>query len=169
MSPPAPSNTTVLPSGCSPATKRPGSRRTPGARSSAAATVVASKAMAKQDTIRRSIGVLRLGLCGEPRTTGAARHLPFVPARRRACGKAWRRRAGRRRRTIRVPVPRMPRMTIVVHHLDNSRSQRVLWLLEELGLPYEIVAYRRDPRTLLAPDALRRVHPLGKAPVVVDG
>ena len=60
-------------------------------------------------------------------------------------------------------------MTIVVHHLDNSRSQRVLWLLEELGLPYEIVAYRRDPRTMLAPDTLRRVHPLGKAPVVVDG
>lgn len=60
-------------------------------------------------------------------------------------------------------------MTIVVHHLDHSRSQRVLWLLEELGLPYEIVAYLRDPRTLLAPDALRRIHPLGKAPVVVDG
>ncbi|HEU4663935.1 MAG TPA: glutathione S-transferase [Dokdonella sp.] len=59
-------------------------------------------------------------------------------------------------------------MAIVVHHLNDSRSQRVLWLLEELGLPYGIVPYQRDPRTLLAPEALRRVHPLGKAPVVVD-
>ncbi|HEY6940644.1 glutathione S-transferase [Dokdonella sp.] len=59
-------------------------------------------------------------------------------------------------------------MAIVVHHLNDSRSQRVLWLLEELGLPYEIVPYRRDPRTMLAPETLRRVHPLGKAPVVVD-
>lgn len=55
---------------------------------------------------------------------------------------------------------------ITVHHLDNSRSQRVLWLLEELELPYEIVQYQRDPATLLAPPALRRVHPLGKSPVV---
>jgi glutathione S-transferase len=58
---------------------------------------------------------------------------------------------------------------IVVHHLNNSRSQRVLWLLEELGLPYEIVRYERDPHTMLAPESLRRVHPLGKSPVVVDG
>ncbi|URL58208.1 glutathione S-transferase [Luteibacter flocculans] len=58
---------------------------------------------------------------------------------------------------------------IVVHHLNNSRSQRVLWLLEELGLPYEIVRYQRDPKTMLAPKALREVHPLGKSPVVVDG
>lgn len=57
---------------------------------------------------------------------------------------------------------------ITVHHLDNSRSQRVLWLLEELGLEYEIVQYKRDPKTLLAPASLRAVHPLGKAPVVVD-
>jgi glutathione S-transferase len=57
---------------------------------------------------------------------------------------------------------------IVVHHLNNSRSQRVLWLLEELGQPYEIVHYQRDPQTLLAPESLRRVHPLGKSPVVVD-
>ncbi|RCW76199.1 glutathione S-transferase [Pseudorhodoferax soli] len=55
---------------------------------------------------------------------------------------------------------------ITVHHLDNSRSQRVLWLLEELELPYEIVQYKRDPATMLAPPALRRVHPLGKSPVV---
>jgi len=58
---------------------------------------------------------------------------------------------------------------IVVHHLNNSRSQRVLWLLEELGLPYEIVRYERDPKTMLAPKALRAVHPLGKSPVLVDG
>ncbi len=57
---------------------------------------------------------------------------------------------------------------IVVHHLNNSRSQRVLWLLEELGVPYEIVRYQRDPDTMLAPDSLRRVHPLGKSPVVTD-
>ena len=58
---------------------------------------------------------------------------------------------------------------IVVHHLNNSRSQRVLWLLEELGVPYEIKRYQRDPKTLLAPPELRAVHPLGKAPVVTDG
>lgn len=58
---------------------------------------------------------------------------------------------------------------IVVHHLNNSRSQRVLWLLEELGLDYEIVRYQRDPRTMLAPPELRAVHPLGKSPVVIDG
>ncbi|HJV71412.1 glutathione S-transferase [Ideonella sp.] len=58
---------------------------------------------------------------------------------------------------------------IVVHHLNNSRSQRVLWLLEELGLPYEIKHYQRDPRTMLAPPALKAVHPLGKSPVITDG
>ncbi|MFT4269102.1 MAG: glutathione S-transferase [Xenophilus sp.] len=59
---------------------------------------------------------------------------------------------------------------LTVHHLDNSRSQRVLWLLEELELPYEIVHYKRDPQTMLAPPELRRVHPLGKSPVVTgDG
>jgi glutathione S-transferase len=57
---------------------------------------------------------------------------------------------------------------IVVHHLENSRSQRVLWLLEELGLPYEVVRYARDPKTMLAPRALKRVHPLGKSPVIED-
>jgi glutathione S-transferase len=55
---------------------------------------------------------------------------------------------------------------LTVHHLNNSRSQRVLWLLEELGLPYEIVHYQRDPKTMLAPASLRAVHPLGKSPVV---
>ncbi len=58
---------------------------------------------------------------------------------------------------------------ITVHHLNNSRSQRVLWLLEELGLPYEIKHYQRDPQTMLAPEALRQVHPLGKSPVITDG
>ena len=57
---------------------------------------------------------------------------------------------------------------IVVHHLENSRSQRVLWLLEELELPYEVRRYSRDRRTMLAPPELRRAHPLGKAPVIED-
>lgn len=57
---------------------------------------------------------------------------------------------------------------ITVHHLENSRSQRVLWLLEELGFDYEIVPYKRDPKTLLAPPALARIHPLGKSPVIED-
>ncbi len=58
---------------------------------------------------------------------------------------------------------------ITVHHLNNSRSQRVLWLLEELALPYEIVKYERDPKTLLAPASLKKIHPLGKSPVITDG
>lgn len=58
---------------------------------------------------------------------------------------------------------------IVVHHLNNSRSQRVLWLLEELGLPYEVKRYERDRATLLAPPELAQVHPLGKSPIIVDG
>jgi glutathione S-transferase len=57
---------------------------------------------------------------------------------------------------------------ITVHHLNNSRSQRVLWLLEELGCRYQVQKYQRDPRTLLAPPELRRVHALGKAPVITD-
>jgi glutathione S-transferase len=57
---------------------------------------------------------------------------------------------------------------IVVHHLNNSRSQRVLWLLEELELPYEVKRYRRDAKTMLAPPELRVVHPLGKSPVIED-
>jgi glutathione S-transferase len=58
---------------------------------------------------------------------------------------------------------------IVVHHLNNSRSQRVLWLLEELGATYEVKRYERDRKTMLAPPELKAVHPLGKSPVVVDG
>jgi glutathione S-transferase len=57
---------------------------------------------------------------------------------------------------------------IRVHHLNNSRSQRVLWLLEETGTPYDVVRYERDKKTMLAPQELRRVHPLGKSPVVED-
>lgn len=58
---------------------------------------------------------------------------------------------------------------IVVHHLNDSRSQRVLWLLEELGLPYEVEKYQRDAKTRLAPPELKAVSPLGKSPVVTDG
>ncbi|MEO8713712.1 MAG: glutathione S-transferase [Acetobacteraceae bacterium] len=58
---------------------------------------------------------------------------------------------------------------IVVHHLNDSRSQRILWLLEELRLPYEIKFYQRDPKTRLAPPELRAVTPLGKSPVITDG
>lgn len=58
---------------------------------------------------------------------------------------------------------------LTVHHLNNSRSQRVLWLLEELAVPYELVKYERDPKTSLAPPELQKIHPLGKSPVVTDG
>lgn len=58
---------------------------------------------------------------------------------------------------------------ITVHHLETSRSQRVLWLLEELGVPYAIKRYARDPKTRLAPESLKAVHPLGKSPVITDG
>jgi glutathione S-transferase len=58
---------------------------------------------------------------------------------------------------------------ITVHHLNDSRSQRVLWLLEELGVPYEVTCYQRNAQTRLAPPELMAVHPLGKAPVIVDG
>ena len=58
---------------------------------------------------------------------------------------------------------------IKVHHLNNSRSQRILWLLEELDLPYEIVHYQRDAVTNLAPPELKAIHPLGKSPVITDG
>ncbi|MEH2287475.1 glutathione S-transferase family protein [Nostoc sp.] len=57
---------------------------------------------------------------------------------------------------------------IVVHHLNNSRSQRVLWLLEELGIEYEIKFYERDAKTMMAPESLRQIHPLGKSPVITD-
>ena len=57
---------------------------------------------------------------------------------------------------------------ILVHHLENSRSQRVLWLLEELGLPYEVRRYERNPKTMRAPPELKRIHPLGKSPIIED-
>ncbi len=57
---------------------------------------------------------------------------------------------------------------IIVHHLNNSRSQRILWLLEELDLDYDVKRYERDPKTMLAPASLRAVHPLGKSPVITD-
>jgi glutathione S-transferase len=59
-------------------------------------------------------------------------------------------------------------MTIIVHHLENSRSQRILWMLEELELPYEVKRYERNRKTMLAPPELKRVHPLGKSPVIED-
>lgn len=58
---------------------------------------------------------------------------------------------------------------ITVHHLNHSRSQRILWLLEELGPDYEIQRYERDRKTMLAPASLRAIHPLGKSPVISDG
>jgi glutathione S-transferase len=61
------------------------------------------------------------------------------------------------------------KIMITVHHLETSRSQRILWLLEELELPYEIKHYQRDPKTRLAPPELKAVHPLGKSPVLTDG
>ena len=59
-------------------------------------------------------------------------------------------------------------LVIAVHHLNNSRSQRILWLLEELGLECEIKCYERDSKTMLAPASLRKTHPLGKSPVIID-
>ena len=58
---------------------------------------------------------------------------------------------------------------ITVHHLETSRSQRVLWLLEEMGVPYELKVYQRDKATRLAPPELKKIHPLGKSPVITDG
>ena len=58
---------------------------------------------------------------------------------------------------------------IKVHHLNNSRSQRVLWLLEELAVPYEVIRYERDATTMLAPPELKKIHPLGKSPMIEDG
>ncbi len=58
---------------------------------------------------------------------------------------------------------------ITLHHLNDSRSQRILWLLEELGTPYELVRYQRNEQTRLAPPELEKIHPLGKSPVIVDG
>lgn len=59
-------------------------------------------------------------------------------------------------------------MSIIVHHLENSRSQRILWLLEELSLPYSVKRYARNPKTMLAPPELKAVHPLGKSPVIEE-
>ena len=58
---------------------------------------------------------------------------------------------------------------LTLHHLNDSRSQRILWLLEELGAPYEMKFYRRDAKTRLAPPELAAIHPLGKSPVMTDG
>ena len=58
---------------------------------------------------------------------------------------------------------------LTVHHLENSRSHRLLWLLEELEVPYQVKLYKRDAKTSLAPAELKNIHPLGKAPVITDG
>lgn len=58
---------------------------------------------------------------------------------------------------------------IKVHNLEHSRSRRIVWLLEELELPYEIIQYQRDPNTMLAPESLKAIHPLGKSPIIQDG
>src|SRR5271170_3704388 len=71
-------------------------------------------------------------------------------------------------RSLRAQLGYNDRM-VIVHHLNNSRSQRVLWLLEELGVSYEVKRYERNAQTMLAPSALLAVHPLGKSPVIVDG
>lgn len=60
-------------------------------------------------------------------------------------------------------------MTLTLHHLENSRSHRIIWLLEELGVDYRIVEYKRDKKTMLAPPELKKIHPLGKSPVITDG
>src|SRR6185369_14052371 len=68
-----------------------------------------------------------------------------------------------------MPAPeRSTDRMVIVHHLNNSRSQRVLWLLEELGVPYEVKRYERNAETMLAPPELKAVHPLGKSPVITD-
>jgi len=69
---------------------------------------------------------------------------------------------------FRVQLSQEDQAMVVVHHLEDSRSQRILWLLEELGVEYRIKRYERDPKTALAPESLRKVHPLGKSPVITD-
>jgi glutathione S-transferase len=76
---------------------------------------------------------------------------------------------GHRAEFLRTPIPGDRVSMIVVHHLDHSRSHRILWLLEELGVEYEVVAYRRDRKTMLAPPELTKIHPLGKSPVITEG
>ena len=87
-----------------------------------------------------------------------------------SCNMQWR--VGPLANTMELPRqparPFFPPAMITVHHLNNSRSQRVLWLLEELGLEYDIKRYQRNPATMLAPPELRKVHPLGKSPVITD-
>jgi glutathione S-transferase len=95
-------------------------------------------------------------------------HAATRPRRRRDAARVNVPRAGDRLRCAPSIPTRRLRM-ITVHHLNNSRSQRVLWLLEELGLDYEIRRYERDRKTMLAPAALKAVHPLGKSPVITDG
>src|SRR5262249_29950545 len=106
-----------------------------------------------------------------PGARAATDRLGLGTARTRAGRR--RARAGRPPRTCAGPRPRDDRQVggamLKVHHLNNSRSQRILWLLEELGTPYEIVKYQRMSPMPLAPPELKEVHPLGKSPVITDG
>jgi glutathione S-transferase len=94
-------------------------------------------------------------------------HFPGTAAR------LWHRDPPRHRRLGRIDVAAPLILTdlpmITVHHLNNSRSQRILWLLEELEIPYEVKRYERDPDTMSAPPELKAIHPLGKSPVITDG
>lgn len=90
---------------------------------------------------------------------------PPIPVR---VGDLTRKHGKRAQRQDAAPADQETVEMITVHHLENSRSQRVLWLLEELGLEYEITRYERDKQTSLAPPALKAVHPLGKSPVLGD-
>jgi glutathione S-transferase len=100
---------------------------------------------------RRTLGYLRAGRLARAASAGFAG-----------------RKAANNAKLAAIP-PRRKHSMIVVHHLNNSRSQRILWLLEELGLEYEIKKYQRDAKTMLAPPELLAVHPLGKSPVITDG
>src|SRR6478736_6336245 len=73
------------------------------------------------------------------------------------------------RREFESGITIIPAQMITLHHLNDSRSQRILWLLEELGTPYEMRRYQRNAETRLAPPELKAVHPLGKSPVIIDG
>ena len=123
--------------------------------------------------------VVQRGRGKDMEAEGARQRMSFEPPPRRLrrspsrghrwrAGKAGSAAVARQQHNAGLHDIQEPSPMITVHHLENSRSQRVLWLLEELGLPYEIQHYQRDPKTSLAPAALRQVHPLGKSPVITD-
>src|SRR5258706_11214035 len=89
-----------------------------------------------------------------------------VPGDRPPARKAQ---GARRSFTLNTKVTSGEETMIKIHHLNNSRSTRIIWLMEELGEPYQIVPHKRDPNTFRSPQTLERVHALGKAPVIEDG